>query len=216
MNKNRLKVISAILVVSLAMLSCNIPTRAEPTFTPAPFTPTPFPPTPQELKVTIQVSANQGGTVALSDGATVRIPPGALPSDTDVVLQAVQDGGPTLQAPADATANVGKGYEINLGTNPLEKAVMLEIPFDPKLLPGDVEPDQVFLSTFDEKSGTWVYAGGTVDLSRNVISLPVTHASFWKPASWNWATWPVLLDKTLSLNLVNIKDAAPVYYPHLG
>jgi len=202
MNKNMMKVITAVLIISLTALACGLQTISEPTATPVPPTPT-----PQELNVTIRVSATQGGTVALPDGATVRIPPGALHSDTDVTLQAVQGGGPTSQSP-DATATAGKIYKINLGADPLEKAVTLEIPFDPNLLPSDVEPSQVFLSTFDEKSGTWVYGGGTVDLKRNVITLPVTHASFWKPASWNWAVWETLLASTLKLDLAGIIETA--------
>jgi hypothetical protein len=156
---------------------------------------------PEAQKITTLVSATQGGTVTLSDGATVRISPGTLRNDTEVILQVVQDGGLTLQSP-DTTITVGKIYEINLGPDQLEETVTLEIPFDPKLLPSDVEPAQVFLATFDEKSGTWLYAGGTVDLNRNVITLPITHASIWKPASWNWGAWVAILNKTLRLSIV--------------
>ena len=126
MKKNLTKIVVAILAVSLTISACGGLTLSEPTATPLPFTPTP------QVKVKISVSATQGGIVALPDGASVGIPAGALQSDTDVTLQSVVDG-PKSSSP-DATATVGKVYKIDLGSNPLQKPVTLEVPFDPETL----------------------------------------------------------------------------------
>jgi hypothetical protein len=209
---NRLLVV--FLITAVILQSCASPAASE-TSSPSPVSePTnPLPtriPTdtavPDVQTITTLVSASQGGTLELSDGAALRIPPGALSSDTEVVLRMLPDNGPESQSP-DAMTNAGKVYEIDLGNNPLEEAVTLEIPFDPTLLSNDVEPDQVFLTTFDEQAGMWLYAGGTVDLNRNVVTLPVTHASIWKVTTWNWTAWPAILNKVLKGNIVGIVDA---------
>jgi hypothetical protein len=199
MKRSLLKLVLSVLVISTTILACNSLTIPLSAFTSSP--------TPPVLKVTTLVSAAQGANIMLPDGATVRIPPGSLKTDTEVTIQAIQGNGPTPTA-EDVTITAGKIYDINLGAEPLEAPVTLEIPFDPSLLPGDVEPGQAFLSTFDEETGTWVYAGGAVDLTRNVITLPVSHASLWKPSSWNWSAWLVLLNNTLKLNLTGMYESA--------
>jgi hypothetical protein len=177
--------------------------------TPQNATPTLSPPTvdqPVVNTVTLPVSATQGGTLALPDGASVHIPPGALPKDSKVTIQTIQGGGPTPTL-TDTTTTVGKVYEIRLGTEPPQQDVELEIPFDPTLLPEGAQADQVFLTTFDEKTGAWLYAGGVPDLTRHVIKLSSSHASFWKPATWNWAAWSALLGNNLKPSAVTLLES---------
>jgi hypothetical protein len=105
-------------------------------------------------------------------------------------------------------ATVGGVYEIDLGTDGLEEPATLEIPFDPSSVPEDVEPSQVFLSYYDEALEDWVYAGGDVDTDRNVVILPITHASWWMPTTWNWDAWIAVLNKTFQGGFVNWLEAA--------
>jgi hypothetical protein len=162
---------------------------------------------PSTQTIATLVNATDGGTIELSDGAALYIPPGALSRDTEVVLRSLTDDGPESQLP-DAMINAGKIYEIDLGENELQAPVTLEIPFDPALLPSDVEPSQVFLSTFDEASGNWIYAGGTVDVNRSIITLSIAHASWWKPTSWNWTAWAGILNSALKGSIVGMIKSA--------
>lgn len=94
----------------------------------------------------------------------------------------------------------------------LKHSITLEIPFDPQKLPADVDMDQVFLSYFDETAQKWVFAGGQVDPNRNVIRLTTDHASWWTPSAWNWSAWRAIINKELSLSLVDIYEANELFY----
>lgn len=66
------------------------------------------------------------------------------------------------------------------------------------LLPDDTAPNEIFLSYFDEVLGEWVFAGGNVDLEREVIAIEVDHASRWSVTTWNWDAWIAVLNGILT------------------
>ena len=163
-------------------------------------------------KGTTTVKAAEGGTVSLSDGATLNIPAGGLTKDVEVSLEQIDDKKSGLQK-SEEVVSTGNVYKIDLGVDELNQPATLTIPFDPKYISSnDVEPGQVFLSYYDEKTGKWIYAGGDVDLERKVIVLPITHASFWKPATWNWNAWIAIVNKELKGNIVDIVEANQLFY----
>ena len=167
--------------------------------------PTLITPTASNQEVSVMISASQGGELALPDKTVLKIPADSLQTDTQVSISkiSVQD----LHAAPEELSIVGGAYDINLGTTSLQKPATLEIPFDPTLLPDGTDPGQVFLSYYNEITKEWVYAGGVVDTNRNVVVLEITHASLWMPTTWNWAAWIAVLDKLLSVSIVDFIEA---------
>lgn len=158
------------------------------------------------VQATREITASEGGQLTLSDKTILKIPPGSLKQDTQVSIQKpALESAPALQP---ELISVGSAYAVDLGSEPLQQPVTLEIPFDRVLLPNDVTSSQVFLSYYDEDKKEWVYAGGKVDISRNVIVLETTHASWWMPTTWNWGAWIAVLNKTLQVSIVNWVEAA--------
>lgn len=158
-------------------------------------------PTSGGKSMTRTIVAAEGGELSLSDGATLNVPAGALAADTEVGLKNL--GASDSRVPEYEYAyGVGSLYEVDLGAEALQQPVMLEIPFDPDSLPKDAEASQVFLAYFDEGTGEWRYAGGTVDLGRHVVRISTDHASIWRPSTWNWAAWSAALHKITTVSIV--------------
>jgi hypothetical protein len=190
---NSLKVfVSLLVLVSLSCSVFGIPASSSPSGS-------------NDQEGSVLISAASGGEVTLPDKTILKIPPGGLQSDTRVTITKVSDG----SSPADAEemTDTGSTYVIDLGTGRLQKPATLEIPFDSAHLPGGVDASQVFLSYFDDAAQAWVYAGGVVDTARSVVVLEITHASWWKPATWNWGAWIAVLDKVLSFKIVDLVGA---------
>jgi Tol biopolymer transport system component len=190
-------------IVTLGVLitvSCSFfvqPTSSPPTAS------APSQTTSQEVSVII--SASQGGELTLPDKTILRIPPGSLQADTQISIRKITvENFPFAQ---QELAIVGGIYDIDLGTDNLEKPATLEIPFDITLLPAGAEPSQVFLSYYDETAKEWVYAGGEVDTNRNVVVLEISHASWWMPTTWNWGAWIAVLSKILRVSIVDWIEA---------
>ena len=157
-------------------------------------------------ETSLVVSAPEGGELTLPDKTVLRIPPGGLQKDTQVSIhKIIAESAPAVQ---QELVSVGSIYDIDLGTDQLKKPATLEIPFDPTLLPNDVESGQVFLSYYDGHQKEWAYAGGEVDTSRNVVVLQITHASWWMPTTWNWGAWIAILNKSLRISIVDWIEAA--------
>jgi len=190
-------------LVALAVLvsiSCSFFAQSEPS-RPIPSEPSPT----SNQEISLIVSASEGGELTLPDKTVLRIPPGSLQNDTPVSMRKITaESIPTAQ---QELVIVGDVYDINLGTDGLEKPATLEIPFDPTLLPDGAEPSQVFLSYYDENEKEWVYAGGEVDTNRSVVVLQITHASWWMPTTWNWEAWIAVLNKILRVSIVDWIEA---------
>jgi formylglycine-generating enzyme required for sulfatase activity len=163
-------------------------------------------PASSSQEVSVNITASEGGELSLPDKTVLKIPAGSLQSDTKITLSKISST--DLSSAPENMFIVGGVYDINLGTASLQKPATLEIPFDPKLLPASAESGQVFLSYYDEIKKEWIFAGGVVNTSRNVVILEITHASLWIPATWNWGAWIAVLDKLLSVSIVDFVEAA--------
>lgn len=195
--------LTGLIIISLSCNIANLFGETEETPTPkSPEIETPVEP----LNLFSVINSEQGGQITLSDNAGLTIPPGSLPTNTNVLFQLVSDESAIPELPHDVVS-VGHSYEVDLGSQTLEKPVILEIPFDTSLIPKGSEPNNLFLTYFDEQTGEWLYAGGQVDTMRNVIVLPMIHASWWQPASWNWGAWIAILSKTLRFSVVEWIEA---------
>ena len=160
-------------------------------------------PTPRSSGNSIWIKADQGGTLDLSNGASLEIAPKSLPADGEISLEQVSE---TAQA-AEYFAPAGSLYEVSLGAPVLDPPATITLPYDPALLPPDVAPETLFLAYYDEATGKWVYAGGDVDINRQVVSVQTSHASRWSVFHWNWDAWIALLSKTLEGNVVGWIEA---------
>jgi len=189
------RVYSRVLLLALPILvGCSAGSKPTPT------------PTPQR-DVAAQVSASSGGEIGLPDGgATLKIPPGALAADTTVSIKRVAPDA-TNGGDFELGTSAGERFQVDLGGRTLNQQALLEIPFDPSLLPQGTDASQVFLAYYDGTAEQWVYAGGMVDTQKNVIILPITHASWWNPFTWNWGAWIAVLDKMLKGNVTDFLQA---------
>ncbi|MCX6068341.1 MAG: hypothetical protein NT121_21780 [Chloroflexi bacterium] len=155
-------------------------------------------------QISVNINAEQGGELNLGEMKII-VPPGSLRTDTIIFVQKNSDR-QQLNTQQEFYS-VGDEFKIDIEKNNIVAPITLEIPFDPTQLPSSTDPSQVFLSYFDDATGRWVFAGGKVDVARSVIILPVTHASLWRPATWNWGAWIALLSKTLGGDYIDLVDA---------
>lgn len=157
---------------------------------------------PAEVATTTVLAA-VGGEISLSDGTRLVIPPGALPADLQVALS--KEGSPP---PAeDWVAALSAPVHVDLHDQTLLQAAKLELPYDKSLLPPEAPEGAILASYFDEVNNKWVIVDGTVDPSRGVVVLKITHASWWQPWTWDWGKWVTALTQLLDLKVTSLLDA---------
>lgn len=110
------------LIVALTLVGCQSKAPAAPT---TPDAPAAALPTVDSSDV---ITANQGGTIMLDDGAGLTIPPGALATDTKVTFG--PGSSPIVPVP---NALLGRGYDFALDGGELTGVALLTLP-----LPADV------------------------------------------------------------------------------
>lgn len=159
-------------------------------------------PTPSPAPTAVGTITPAGGTIALTDGTRVTLPPGATAGPLVVSLS--EQGAPPN--PLDYMTPAGRPVHLDLHGQQLSQPATLEIPVDTTKIAKDVTEDQAFVAYFDDVSQKWVPAGGTVDLQRRVLVVQITHASWWWPFSWNWEAWTSGLSKLLDLKLTSLFD----------
>lgn len=150
-----------------------------------PDTPAPTPAlssTPIEVaEVVADTSVSNGAQLALPDGPSVEIPPGALYEDSRVTLKRVEvvPGGNIA-----AYEIVGDIFEFELAAGDVfAKPVVLEIPYDEELLPDGVPEANLFAVYLHE--GEWVRTRTDVDEKNNVLIVHTLHNGIW---SWAFET----------------------------
>ena len=158
--------------------------------------------TPAGGSVSQHITAADGGSVALGDSVTLKVPAGALPADATVTITAQDEEGPAATE-LDGAKPMGSKFKVDLGGQEPSKPVTLEVAFAPELLPEGMPEDAVFLAYYDEGQKQWVPVGGRVDKERNVVIVETDHLSWWNPFTWNWDAWIAVLHKTLSLRLTD-------------
>jgi len=131
-----------------------------------------------------QTVGPDGGTMSIEKEIVIRIPAAALPSDATISITPATEDHPA-PGELEAARSVGPAFKIDLGGRELSKPVVLEIAFDPDLLPEDSPEDAVFLAFYDEEKKQWVPVYGTVDLVRHVVAVETGHLSWWNPFSWD-------------------------------
>jgi len=153
-----------------------------------------------------EITAGQGGSVELSDGAAFDLPTEVLLADAIVSLERVPSDQLT-GGEFDLGVPVGARYEVSLGGGSLAGTGTLRIPFDPHSLPANSGPEQVFLAVYEAPVGEWMFAGGEVDTNRSMLTVLIDHASWWNPFTWNWDAWIAFLNRALRGSIVEFIQA---------
>ncbi|MES0490670.1 MAG: chitobiase/beta-hexosaminidase C-terminal domain-containing protein [Leptospirales bacterium] len=141
--------------------------------------------------VEVTVSAEDGGVVNSSSGATLSIPPGAMDVSTTIVMTstdklATQDN----VTPIDNTYNFSPdGHEFNLPAT-------LEICYDPQEITSQgLSENTVSVYYLDPNNGAYANVGGEVDAVTHCVTASVGHFSTYLIAARNLAainTGPVV------------------------
>lgn len=144
------------------------------------------------------VTAGKGGTVRLG-GATLTVPPGAVPSDGAVSA--------TTANPPPVAGTLGDGSGIGLlaasppvtftltGTT-FTSSATLTMPVNARVASDPTvsqRPDTFWLASYDPPSGAWQPVPSRYDPAHKTVSAQVSHLSGW--AVWTW-NWPDLLTRT--------------------
>jgi len=149
------------------------------------------------------VLAGESVVLKLDNGASINIPPNSLPVNTDVSIK-ISNEKTEVSAEYSPAGNL---YEISFSGAVLNTPAELTLPYNTALLPETVTPDMLFIAYFDEQQRQWIFAGGEVDQSQQVIRLQTPHASRWSVFYWNWDAWIAVLNKSLEGNLASILEA---------
>jgi len=127
----------------------------------------------------LSITSSSGGKVSSTDGASIIIPPGAVPPMDDgtagtMVFSIEKDPSKTPTLPGDFKP-LGSVY--NLGP----EGFIFSIPITITLpIPEDVDPQTVLgLTFFDTTSGIWKLLPGSVDVEARTASVTSTHFSYW-------------------------------------
>jgi hypothetical protein len=137
----------------------------------------------EPLTVSQQIAAEDGGTVSLGGGVTLKIPAGALLQDTTATITRAAEDDPAPDE-LEGAEPAGAAFNIDLGDQELAEPVTLEIAYDPDALPEGSSEDVIFLAFYDQDKKQWVPAGGNVDQERQVVVIETDHLSWWEPWSW--------------------------------
>ena len=127
----------------------------------------------------VQVNSNQGGLVTTSSGASVLIPPGAVPLGEDgqpgtMAFNMTETNARTMMLPVDF-APVGEVYELGPEGFTFNTPVTITFP-----IPNDLDPQLVMgASYFDPSTDTWVMVPAAIDIENRIASVASTHFSYW-------------------------------------
>lgn len=188
--KNKQITLSIISIILLLSISCSLFGQSK----------------PQSLAVENTIEMNEieeGGKISLPEGASLEIAPGSLPSNIEGTIDLLSQEVQTY----DEFTEVGGLYEISFGGISLDTPATLTLPYNPSLLPTDVDPETLFIAYYDEDKQDWVYVGGDVDVNNNLISVKTNHASRWSVFYWNWEAWIAILNKTLGGDIISWLEA---------
>ena len=127
----------------------------------------------------VQVNSNQGGLVTTTTGASVLIPPGAVPLQDDgqpgtMAFNMTESSTRTMTLPSDYQG-VGQVYELGpegfTFTTPVTIAFPIPDGIDPKLVLG--------ASYYDPATDTWVMVPAAIDADNRIATVSSTHFSYW-------------------------------------
>lgn len=172
-----------LLLIAVAGLLTACSTRATPAPTPSPQA-RPSVAWPETISE-IVIQPEEGGQVALNNGAQVTLPPHALTTRTTVRLQAITNA-PSVPSPRSI---IGKAYEFDLAEGDLIGVATIRLP-----LPAGLQLDQYDVAGYRWNGRSWERVGGR--LAGNSIQFGAdTPGLFAVQAQWR------LADVTLALAL---------------
>lgn len=161
--------------VAAAQIQAELTRAAIPSATPTPtetLTPSPTPTATDSNAISKEMVAAEGGSIELSDGTRLEIPPGALATDGKVSIARL-DVLPSEAGNLDGLQY--QAYEISAPTHTL--AVSATITFSYQGLPMDdaLAPDAVFAAYWDGQG--WELLDSEVDPTSKTLSFETEHFS---------------------------------------
>lgn len=154
------------------------------------------PPPANGGKPTVPVTVSAGGTAQLSDGTRVVIPPNAVSHNGTLQLKRTHLGSPSNTPPGIAA--LGAPLHIMLTGATLTGHATLTIPAAP---PKDWPSTLAFkpwVSSYDEQAGQWTPQAAAYDAQRNLVTLQVSHFSWWNPFTWDYQAIAQGIRKTVA------------------
>ena len=118
-----------------------------------------------------------GGSISLSDGATLTLPAGVLIKEKKVVVESVS----TLPSSRDKNVLLPKkAYKFEVENQdkfnlPLE----LKIPYDESEIPSGHEEGDLKVAFYDEEAKAWIPVESDQDAQNNILTVSTSHLSLW-------------------------------------
>ncbi len=117
------------------------------------------------------ITADTGGTVAISGSITVEVPPGAINGTLNITVHEE-----TASSPAGFTL-LGHVYEIGPTGTQFSKPVNITLHYDPADIPSGMSETDIHIYWYNEQTNSWVDMGGTVNTANHTVTIQVTHLS---------------------------------------
>jgi hypothetical protein len=163
--------------VAVAQIQAELTRAAIPSATPIPIeTPTssPSPTATESLAINKEIVAAEGGSIELSDGARLEIPPGALKQDGTVSVARLE------ALPSEAGNLDGlqyQAYEITARVHTMAVSVTITFPYQDFQMKDAFAPDAVFAAYWD--GSEWKVMKGAIDSVQKTVSVSTDHFSLW-------------------------------------
>jgi hypothetical protein len=180
----------------------------------------------------------QGGGSIRVEGATLRIPPGAVREDGRLTARTEQASAAISRATAVVPA-----LRLSLASAPvlftlsgarLVRAATLTLAVQPSAVPKDssvaTRADAVWLSYYDPQAHRWQPVPSRYDPGRHTVTAQISHLSLWAPLTWDWAAIGLSLRQAFSalgsgqppppncsgVSGVSVSEAGGQYPPLIG
>jgi hypothetical protein len=151
------------------------------------------------------VTMRGGGSIRV-EGATLRIPPGAVRGDGRLTARTER-----ASAAMTVASAVTSALRLSLADAPvvftlsgakLVRAATLTLAVRPDAVPPDssvaTRADAVWLSYYDPHAHRWRPVPSRYDPSRHTVTAQISHLSLWAPLTWAWAEIGSRLRQALS------------------
>ena len=117
------------------------------------------------------ITADTGGTVAISGSITVEVPPGAINGSLNITVQEETGSSPT------GFTLLGNVYEIGPTGTQFSEPVNITLHYNPADVPSGMSETNIHIYWYNEQTNSWVDMGGTVNTANHTVTIQVTHLS---------------------------------------